>query len=212
MLDLNADISSQPLALSLPSLIAGITIGTYVADLLSGICTYVDQYQFTREYPFNNNNKNSDDNDVFDKLFASCLFVSPPLSMAVSFAAYATGPIAIALQALAVSSLTLLALAPILDPHVSSDNGNSNADPPLVKFLRDARFLKKKRRRRGSASASATTEYPPLLRAWQRRREVDEEDDQSWTKICGVADPLVRSIVPVLDACVALVFERSWKR
>lgn len=214
VLDLNADISSQPLELSLPSLIIGITIGTYVADLFSGICTYVDQYHFTRDDHHNNN-----DNDVFDKLFASCLFVSPPLSIAVSFAAYATGPMAITLQALAVSSLTLLALAPILDPHITNNNNNRNPDPPLVKFLRDIRFLKKKRKR-GVVSTKMSDEYVRFKERqnngramWQqRRREVDEEEDQSWTKICGVADPLVRRVVPVLDTCVALVVEGTRKR
>lgn len=97
--------------------------------------------------------------DVFSALVNSCFVCTPPLTIVASWAVSAH---TIGLESMAVSALSLCALAPLL-------RAQSNwKDARVVAVLRKLRVLKPK-------------------------------DANGWTQICGVMDPVLDRVLPIVE-------------
>lgn len=153
VLDLSSDMVTTPSIISIPAALAGLGVGVVIADGVTGVAAWLSVKYAPRglfaclpddpEPPGPPRRFHCADvpllaePDVFYQLLNSCFLTTPILSVAVSWSSSISGPAAIFGQGIAVSSLALTALAPLLRP------APTRPDAPLVAFLRHAGFLKR---------------------------------------------------------------------
>lgn len=152
VLDLLSDIAATPSVMAIPAALAGLCVGVVVADGATGVAAWLSAKYAPRglfaclpDIPEPTGPPRHfrcadapllAEPDVFYQLLNSCFLTTPLLSVAVSWSASISGPAAIFGQGIAVASLALTALAPLLRP------APARPDAPLIAFLRYARFLK----------------------------------------------------------------------